>query len=318
MQISVVIPSKNGLLHLKECLPSVVQAAGQARDEVRIVVVDDHSTDGTAQEFSRLFPTVFYCQNEGFGAGDARNTGVKAFACDWIVFLDNDVLVDPDFFNTLGFYLKPDLFCVTCAGYKVHPTSGSQPRQLDGIKLISWKKGFPRFDKNIFNSTLPQTHQTPYPSYGIQGAYFACNRSCFDQLNGFDPLFSPYMLEETDLMYRGLKRGWKIVYAPDTAPLHKWGSTIHSKTNQTTRFLSKRNRILFVWKNITDKKLLFNHGLWMLMRPTPVALWACIRLWPQIRRARAQQLKNSILTDRTILSGSHDLFKTLRERKKCK
>lgn len=63
---------------------------------------------------------------------------------------------------------------------------------------------------------------------------------------GFDEIFEPYMLEETDMVDRGLKRGWKIVYAPDTKPLHKCGGTIDSKKiNIRNFFLNGTESYLF-------------------------------------------------------------------------
>lgn len=275
MEISVVIPSKNGLHHLKECLPSVVKAAQKQGGSMHLIVVDDNSSDGTSEEAPRLFPEVTFLRNPARGACSARNFGVKNFPCDWICFLDNDVFVDEDFFITSAKYLRPDIFCVTCAGYRAYPAKQGEWEQLDGVKLLEYKNGFLRFTKNIYNKDLPAMEE--YPSWGVQGAYFFCNRKKFDELGGFDELLDPYLLEETDLAYRGLKRGWKIIYAPDTRLKHKCGGTINSKKSKFTQFLSKRNRILFMWKNVQSLPML--GGSWgrLLFSFSP-------RLWRRLSR----------------------------------
>lgn len=300
IKLTVVIPSKNGLHLLKECLPSVVHAANKAQNKVHIVVVDDNSEDNTLKIAPKLFPSVVFLANKGNGTCSARNMGAHAFTCDWLVFLDNDVQLEPSFFNTLSTYLREDIFCVSCAGYLA-----SSKQQIDGIKLLEWKRGILRFTQNIFNTNLPDM-SIPYPTLGIQGAYFACNRIQFDELGGFDELFEPYMLEETDLAYNGLKQGWKIIYAPNTKPLHKCGSTIQSKTNPYTQQLAKRNRILFVWKNIHSPLLLANHWGWVLIRFQFKAIW---QAWKQWKHKKPSLKKDFILSDYELLKESKLLVK---------
>lgn len=242
MKISVVIPSKNGLHHLKDCLPSVLQAVANSPQETEVIIVDDNSTDNTFQEISALFSQVKCIKNSKQGICSARNYGVLHSTGSWLCFLDNDVFLEETFFQTLNKYLHSDIFCIACAGYPAQPAFNGQ--QLDGIKLFTWKHGFPRFTNNILNNFLQPSKK--YQSWGVQGAYFVCNRTRFEKLNGFDEMLDPYMLEESDFAYRGLKRGWKIIYAADTHPKHKCGGTINSKKNKYSQYLSSRNRILFM------------------------------------------------------------------------
>ena len=306
MKISVVIPSKNGLHHLKECLPTVIKAAQKSFCEVDITVVDDNSTDNTSRLLLELFPSIQVLQNPLQGACSARNWGVSHSKGEWLVFLDNDVFLEETFFDTLAKYLKPNIFCVTCAGYAAYPKNMNEPEQLDGIKLLHWKRGYPRFTVNVFNSKLKEN--ASYLSWGVQGAYFACKRSKFEELGGFDVLLDPYLLEETDLAYRGLKRGWKITYAADTTPRHKCGGTINSKKSARTKFLSKRNRILFVWKNIHSKKLLINHIMWLVLSVNFKALFECIRLYPQIKQKRREEKSCLKVSDTKLFSLGNQIY----------
>lgn len=302
MEIAVIIPSKNGINHLKECLPTVVKAARKAPFPVHITVVDDNSTDKTMEILPPLFPEVVFLRNSKKGASSARNWGVKNTHFDWICFLDNDVFLDENFFNTVQKYLKQDVFCVACAGYTAYPKVSGALEQNDGVKLLEWKRGFPRFTSNVYNKNL--SLQQEYLSWGVQGAYFFCNRDKFEQLTGFDEILDPYMLEESDLTYRGLKRGWKIVYAPDTKPLHKCGGTIDSKKNKYTQFLSRRNRVLFVWKNITSKYLFISHIFWLLLRPDIRIIRTILTAWPDIKKKRAIEKKEQVVTDETLFEQS--------------
>lgn len=310
MKISVIIPSKNGLHNLQDCLPSVIKATTKASFETEIIVVDDNSRDGTIETLPPLFSKVKFVKNPKIGVCSARNFAVKNSSGNWLLFIDNDVFLEEDFFIKTEKYLQDDIFCVACCGYlAANPT-----KQLYGIKLISWKRGYPRFTENIYNKDL-QTNKI-YPSFGVQGAYFFCKKSNFIVLNGFDEdLFEPYLLEETDLMYRGLKRGWQIIYAPDTKPLHKCGGTIQSKVNAKTKFLSARNRMIFVWKNIISKQLLISHLIWLILRPNFKVLKEVLKVRHIIKNKRAEEKANMIITDLEIFKQIKNLCKEIKNEK---
>ena len=86
MEISVVIPTYNRYELLRRALSSVF-AQTQRVDE--IIVVDDGSTDDTAQ-ITEDFPSITYIYQENRGVSAARNTGIKKAKNEWIAFLDSD------------------------------------------------------------------------------------------------------------------------------------------------------------------------------------------------------------------------------------
>ena len=87
--ISVIIPVYNGAPFIIQALASV---AGQSRAPLEVIVIDDGSTDNTAETvagFASEIPVVYERQEHG-GAGIARNRGVGIARGDWIAFLDAD------------------------------------------------------------------------------------------------------------------------------------------------------------------------------------------------------------------------------------
>lgn len=306
-EISIIIPSKNGKQHLADCLPTVCAAAAKSSAPVEIIVVDDNSEDGSVTFVKNTFKDVKIYPNTLRGASSARNYGVSKSSGKYILFIDNDVFLEENFFETALPHLSPDMFCAACCIYRATPAEG-QREQLDGIKLIAWTKGFMRFTGNIYNDQLKKS--SIYYSFCVQGATFFCSREKFDLLGGFDLLFEPYLLEESDLVYRGLKRGWKITYIPQVKPRHKCGGTINVKAAQKrTRALSKKNRILFVWKNIHDKSLLLYNLFWVWK--TPLALYACIKMLPAIRKKRMEELALRKVTDSQLLKECKQYTKTI-------
>jgi len=87
MTISVVIPAWNARVWVGRAIESVL---AQSRRADEIIVIDDGSTDGTADVVRQFGDDVRLIEQSNAGASQARNTGVKAACGDWIAFLDAD------------------------------------------------------------------------------------------------------------------------------------------------------------------------------------------------------------------------------------
>ena len=85
--VSVVIPSYNRVETLKRALDSVLS---QARPADEIIVVDDGSTDSTAEMIKNKFPDVVYLYQKNSGVSAARNLGIAHASSEWIALLDSD------------------------------------------------------------------------------------------------------------------------------------------------------------------------------------------------------------------------------------
>jgi len=87
IRISVVIPAYNAEKYIQRCLDSVL---AQTHPADEIIVVDDGSTDHTAEKVKLYGPAVRYLYQKNAGASVARNTGIQAARHEWIAFLDAD------------------------------------------------------------------------------------------------------------------------------------------------------------------------------------------------------------------------------------
>ncbi|MBN1124757.1 MAG: glycosyltransferase family 2 protein [Sedimentisphaerales bacterium] len=85
--VSVVIPAYNSARYIRRALDSVLAQTVPVR---QILVIDDGSTDDTAQVVSEYGGRVEYIYQANAGAGAARNTGIQAATSEWIAFLDAD------------------------------------------------------------------------------------------------------------------------------------------------------------------------------------------------------------------------------------
>ena len=87
MQISVVIPTYNRLHSLIIAIESVYSQSSTVEE---IIVVDDGSTDSSADEISQRFPDIKLIQQPNRGVSAARNAGIRLASFDWIALLDSD------------------------------------------------------------------------------------------------------------------------------------------------------------------------------------------------------------------------------------
>jgi glycosyltransferase involved in cell wall biosynthesis len=99
--VSVIIPTYNRRALLRETLNSLAQQTYPG-DRFEVIIVDDGSTDGTVAIAGEAFPFVLrYFSQNNQGDATARNLGARQSQADFLVFLDDDILVEPGYLTHL-------------------------------------------------------------------------------------------------------------------------------------------------------------------------------------------------------------------------
>src|SRR5579862_9646112 len=243
---SVVIPNWNGRDLLERYLPSVAGALGD-NPENEIIVVDNGSSDGSAEWVRQAFPgvkVVALDRNLGFGGGS--NAGFRAAKNDIVVLLNSDMRVAADFLAPLlAGFTDERVFAVSCQIFFSDP---AKPREETGLTQGWWQDG----GLKVRHRAEPAITDL-YPFFYGGGGSCAFDRRKFLELGGFDELLAPFYLEDTDLGYLAWKRGWKNLYQPASVVFHEHRGTIGRRFRDAyIQGVLKKNFLLFAWKNVHD------------------------------------------------------------------
>lgn len=283
--VSIIIPSWNAVSLLKKNLPSVVTSRP---DE--LIVVDDGSIDASKDFVSEVYPQIkllVHPRNMGFI--QSINDGVKISNSDIVVLLNNDVSPEKNFLIPLVSHFEDDTVfsvCSAVAGY--------------GYSKASFTHGF---------VSLSQGKPTSRATYALwaSGGSAAYSRLKWDKLGGFDDMLKPFYFEDIDVSYRAWKRGWKVLWEPESRVNHTISSTIGKKfSKEYVDRVSQRNHLLFIWKNITSKRLISDHrhALTQKIRSGEMLqpIFSAFAKLGQAYARRQIEKKESILTDEEIFA----------------
>jgi N-acetylglucosaminyl-diphospho-decaprenol L-rhamnosyltransferase len=226
-ELTVIIVSWNVRNLLRACLDSVCHAQPSQESAVQIIVVDNASSDGSAEMVRAEFPGVQLIANaRNIGFGAANNQALKEAGGEYVLFLNPDTEVRPGAIEALLAFIKARPR-VACVGPKLlNPDGSVQPS----------RRRFPRVGTAFVESTMLQRHIGWLPAVRafyrgdqpddvaqqvdwLVGACLLARKSAFDEVGGFDERFFMYS-EEMDLCYRLAHAGYETWYVPEARVMH--------------------------------------------------------------------------------------------------
>jgi GT2 family glycosyltransferase len=280
-----------------ECVRSMLDSIGP---DDEIIVVDNGSTDGSAEAVSEAFPTVRVIRLPVNRYIFSLNVGLDAARGRYVAFCNNDMVVEPNFVEqALSCFVSEDIFAV-CS--RVLDRNGLE----QGTRTAGyWKRGL------IFYQSLEHDERSTDCFFAVGGQSFF-RRDLLVSLGSIDELLWPMYHEDIELSYRAWKCGYRIVYAPDSVCHHRGGQTSRRVFTATElRSFVRQNELLIVWKDVTDASLLVQHLVWILPRlamavlrrdkGTLLGFCSAVRRLPQALRARRQVQQGFTRTDRQVL-----------------
>ncbi len=309
---SVVILNWNGRDLLAQGLPSVLDAAAETGEGCEILVVDNGSTDDSVGFVRDSFPSVRVLPlDKNYGFGEGNNIGVRNASGDIVVLLNSDMVVEKHFLRPLldAFEADANLFAAAC---QIFFQDEGKRREETGKTFSYWDHGVIQYLHQDVTSLDCDRNYVPVSWAG--GGASAFDKGKFLHLGGFRSLFSPAYVEDTDLSYRARKRGWGVVFTPASVVYHKHrASSTKRYQEEELEVLIRRNQLLFIWANVSDRKLfaehLLTHPLRVLrhsMKDLALLDWRALRRalpsYFRCRRENRSDRKLAARGDRELLS----------------
>lgn len=245
--ISVIIPTfknkkqllrnlKTNLSFLKNC---------------EIIIVNDDPEESLKSEIKQFKNITLLENRHNLGFGQTVNRGVANATGKYIMLLNDDVkLLNNNYQIAINHFKKDrDLFTVSFA-------QKEKDGNIVGKNRFFWRRGL------FFHQKAHDLK--PGETGWAEGGACIINKKKFEELDGFDSMYSPFYWEDIDLSYRAKKAGYKILFDPNILVEHHHESTIgkYFEGNYIQK-IAFRNQLLFIWKNITEPKKRLVHFLFL-------------------------------------------------------
>jgi len=196
-RISMIVPMHNASGHIEECLSAISR---QTAKDLEVILVDDHSTDDTVEKARKYpFGKIISPEERGRPAG-ARNRGAKDASGDILVFVDSDIVLEPDSIEKITSLLsEPDTDVV----------SGT------------YKEGIPQTDFfSQLQNLMPIYRQSKLPEFVTftNSAFCAMKRSVFESVGGYSEAMPYY--EDVEIGHRLTRKGYRCRSNPGLKVTH--------------------------------------------------------------------------------------------------
>lgn len=210
MNVSVIIPTYNREEVLLGTLNALLDIDYPAH-LWEIIIVDDGSNDGSEvavrKWIERVEASAKYIKQENAGPAAARNRGATVAQGEVLIFIDNDIIVEPDFIRRHLEALAAHPGC-WILGRVTHPA------ELRGTPFGRYRDTLHEsFHKDYEGRHLPEVN-------GMSTQNVSIPAEDFRRLGGFDESFTIASGEDWELAKRAKQNGIRVLYQPEITVLH--------------------------------------------------------------------------------------------------
>lgn len=210
--VSIVIPVYNGWRMNYRCVKSIIENTRDITYE--IILADDCSVDETKECTQKIKNVVHLYNKVNLGFLKNCNNAAKSARGEFILFLNSDTEVQPDWLSPLVDIMRSDEQIGMTGSKLIYPNGILQ--EAGGIiwnDATGWNYG-----KNQHPDS-PEYNYVKEVDY-ISGASIMIRRPLWEEIGGFDELYTPAYCEDSDLAFSVRNRGYKVVYQPLSEVVH--------------------------------------------------------------------------------------------------
>jgi GT2 family glycosyltransferase len=251
--LSIVIPNYNGVQLFIHTLPTVFKALEQVSIPSEVIIADDCSTDSSLIYLQKEYPqikVILNATNSGFSV--TANNGINAAAYSYVLLLNSDVKLEPDYFlNLFSYFEDPTTFGVVgrIVGWEdAIIQDGAKYPSFHGVKI-----------KTSGNYLLENEAAMQFGLFSmyLSGACALLDKEKFQKCGGFNELFSPFYVEDYELSLRAWRLGWKCYYDHRAVCRHKVSTSIKSKNKKKyVETIYNRNKMFLHAIHLSPQKRL--------------------------------------------------------------
>jgi GT2 family glycosyltransferase len=302
--VSVIIVSWNTRELLRGCLESVfAQSSGIAME---VIVVDNASSDGSAEMVRTAFPQVALIvndKNRGFAA--ANNRGIAVAGGEYVLLLNSDTIVLDDAIGKAVRLMPPD---AAVLGVRVlNPDRTLQPTCFMFPSPLNMALSSTYLYKLLPRSRFAGRERMTWWQRDdarrvdvVTGCFMLVRRRAIEQVGVLDERFFMYA-EETDWCYRFREAGWKVTFDPGAEIIHYGGASAAKAAS--TMSLQQRGSILLFIKKHRSRPV-----YWLCCGLTAAFFAVRIPYWAVSAVVSGRNRSHCVAMLRTYLSGALRCF----------
>ena len=261
-KVAISLVTWNGEKYLEALMASVF---AQTFKDFEILVIDNGSSDGTVAFFEKNYPQIKLIKNQkNLGFAKGHNLGIDQSQSDYVLILNQDVILEPDFLAQLVEFMDKDKKAALVGGKLLKLKDKKKTKIIDSVgqkifrthqvvEMGTGEEDHGQYDKSsqVFgvSATIPLYRRLALEDVKIDKEYF-------------DEDFFSYK-EDVDLNYRLRLYGWEIWYWPQAIAYHNRSaqgvgvgfnlSTVgyRRQKNNFINFHSYKNHWFVLIKNLT-------------------------------------------------------------------
>ncbi len=240
-KVSIIIPIYGKAMMTLDCLIALNKIK-HTDYPYEVVLVDDCSPDLSRKIFSKIRGIILHSNDKNLGFVGSCNKGAELAKGEYLIFLNNDTVVDTNWMKYLIDRLRSDSKIGIVGSKLIYPNGLLQ--EAGGI-IYQDGSGC-----NYGNGDNPDNFKYNYPrevDY-CSGASIAITKKLFFDVGKFNTEFSPGYYEDTDLSFTIREKGYKIVYEPLSSLIHKEGGTAGTDLTKSMKKYQVVNKEKFVSK----------------------------------------------------------------------
>ena len=248
-EVSVIIPNFNGMAYLDGVLSGL---ECQTVRNFEVILVDNGSSDGSCAFVASSYPWVHMIElPENFGFCKAVNEGIKASRAPYVLLLNNDIEVTPDFIEEMLAAIRRHKKAFSCAARMIQFHDRDR---LDDAGNYYCALGWAYARGKGKDIHTCEKEEKIFASCAGAAIY---RRKIFEKIGYFDAEHFAY-LEDMDVGYRARINGYENWYAPKAMVYHVGSGTSGSRYNHFKTRYSSRNNVYLIYKNMPLLQIILN------------------------------------------------------------